>query len=384
MFRGDHSPAAFYLALAANFFFFASFQWTFVTLPGYVQQLGGQAAQIGLAIGLATLSAVLVRPGVGPLVDRWGRKRLLLAGAGLFALEPILYLLTPGVWPFLAVRLLRGLGLAAFTTAYTALVADLAPPAQRGEALGLAGVTNNLGLLFAPTLGALVQARWGYPAHFLSAAAIGAASFLTLLPLPASRSQAEPAVKRIGLWTVARLRAVQAAALGSTGLAVAYGAVLGFLSPLAADRQLTAAGSYFTTFALTMMVCQAVAGWLSDRVGRQAIAVPGLIVAGLATAGLPLARTDTALLTCGAGLGLSWGLVRVGLDTAVVDAVPAEGRGSALGFLYTCFDAGIGVGAFGLGIIAQAQGYAATFVVAASWAAVALAVFVCRRERKER
>lgn len=378
---GERYPAGFYLALVANLFFFASFQWTFVTLPGYIQQIGGKAAQIGLAMGLVTLSALLVRPGVGPLVDRWGRKRLLLAGAVLFALEPILYLLTPKVWPFLAVRLLRGLGLAAFTTAYTALVTDLAPSARRGEAIGLAGVTNNLGLLFAPALGALVQARWGYPVHFLAAAAIGAAGVLTLLPLKAPRPRTKPSPERTSLWAVARLRPVQTAAFGSTGLAVAYGAVLSFLSPFAAERRLTTAGGYFTAFALTMMVCQAAAGWLSDRLGRRAIAAPGLIAAGLATAGLAPAHSDAALLACGAGLGLSWGLVRAGLDTAVVDAVPAEARGAALGFLYTCFDAGIGIGAFGLGIVAQAQGYAAAFAVAASWAAVALAGYLGRGQR---
>ncbi len=381
MSHGKGYGVGFYLAFAANFFFFASFQWTFVTLPGYIQQLGGSAAQMGLATGLVTLSAVLVRPGIGHLVDRWGRKWALIAGAALFTLEPILYLLTPAVWPFLAVRLLRGVGLAAFTTAYTALVADLTPPTRRGAAIGLSGVTNNVGLLFAPALGALVQARWGYPAHFLAAAAIGVGSLLTLLPLQALRSAAAPARGRFRFWTVARLRPVQAATLGSTGLAAAYGAVLSFLPPLAAERQLTATGGYFTAFAVAMMACQAAAGWLSDRVGRRAVAVPGLIVTPLATAGLALARSNAALLAAGAGLGLSWGLTRAGLDTAVVDAVPAGARGTALGFLYTCFDAGIGVGAFGLGIVAQAQGYAAAFAAAAAWAAAALVGYLGKERR---
>ncbi len=381
MSHDEHYGIGFYLAFVANFFFFASFQWTFVTLPGYMQQLGGDAAQIGLAIGLPTLSAVLVRPGIGHLVDRWGRKGVLMAGAGLFALEPILYTLTPSVWPFLVVRLLRGVGLAAFTTAYTALVADLAPPARRGEAIGLSGVTNNVGLLFAPALGALVQARWGYPAHFVAAAAIGAIGLLALLPLPAPRSAAERLVGHFSFGTAVRLRPIQAAALGSTGLAAAYGAVLGFLSPFAAARQLTASGGYFTAFALAMIACQAAAGRLSDRLGRRAVAVPGMIVVVIATAGLALARSNAALLAAGAGLGLSWGLVRTGLDTAVIDAVPPEARGTALGLLYTCFDAGIGVGAFGLGIIVQTQGYAAAFAVAATWAAIALAGYLGRGQR---
>ena len=90
-----------------------------------------------------------------------------------------------------------------------------------------------------------------------------------------------------------------------------------------------------------------------------------------------------SLLAAGAMFGLSWGLVRAGLDTAVVDAVPAESRGTAIGLLYTCFDAGVGAGAFGLGVTAQQYGYATAFGLAAAWAAVALAAYLGlgRRQR---
>jgi MFS family permease len=378
----ERYPASFYLALAANFFFFASFQWTFVTLPGYIQAIGGDAAQIGLAYGLSTLSAVLLRPGIGRLVDRWGRKLALLAGAILFTLEPILYTLTSSVWPFLAIRLLRGLGIAAFTTAYTALVADLAPPDRRGEALGLSGVTNNVGLLFAPALGVLVQARWGYSPHFWLSAAIAAASFVMLLPVREPGNSGASRVKGSSFWSVARKRPVWTAALGSLGLAVAYGAALSFVAPFADHRGLTTAGGYFGAFALAVMVSQTPAGWFSDRIGRRAVAVPGMAAVVLSMAGLTIARSNLALLIAGAGLGLSWGLVRAGLDTAVVDAVQPEARGTALGVLYTCFDTGIGVGSFGLGIAAQAQDYATAFYTAAAWAAITLAAYLPWSQRK--
>ncbi len=370
-------PTSFYVVLAANFFFFASFQWSYVTLPGFIQQLGGDAAHIGLAFGLSTLSAVVVRPVVAPLIDRWGRRTALAIGAGLFALEPVLYTLTTSVWPFLVVRLMRGLGIAAFTTAYTALVADLAPKGRRGEAIGLSGVTNNLGMLFMPALGAAVLAWGDYTIHFWAAAGIAALSLLLVLPV------VEP-LREIGglrqagpsFWEVARRRPVWLAALGGTGLAVAYGAALSFMPPLADERGLAAAGGYFTAFALAMMAAQAAAGWLSDRVGRRAVALPGMAVAALAALGLGLAYSDLALLASGAGLGLSWGLVRAGLDTEVVDAVNAEARASALGVLYTCFDAGIGLGSFGLGLAAQSWGYGAAFYAATAWAAIALAGYL--------
>jgi MFS family permease len=182
---------------------------------------------------------------------------------------------------------------------------------------------------------------------------------------------------------VARIRVVWVAALGISGLAVAYGAILSFLPPFAGELGLTAAGAYFSAFAVAMMLAQASAGWLSDRVGRRAVAVPGLILAVVAMVLLAAARSNAALLAAGALFGLSWGLARVGIDTSVVDAVSAEARGTAVGFLYTVFDIGVGVGSFGLGVVAQAQGYAAAFIAAAAWAAVALAGYVGWGRKKD-
>ena len=366
---------AFYLAVAANFFFFASFQWIYATLPGFVQHIGGDLVQVGLATGIFALSAVAARPLAGRLCDRWGRKPLLLTGATLFALAPACYALTGSVWPFMAVRVMHGIGMAAFTTAYTAFVADLAPPAQRGEVIGLAGITSNLGLLFMPALGSMALARWGYAPHFVAGAGVAAVGVVLILSVAEpKRDRSDPATVRPR--SVVRLRPVWVAALAGTGLAVAYGATLSFMAPLAAQRGLTAAGTYFSAFAVTLMLAQVLAGWLSDRIGRRAVAAPGLAIAALATIWLAVAQSNASLLAAGAMFGLSWGLVRAGLDTAVVDAVPAESRGTAIGLLYTCFDAGVGVGAFGLGIAAQQYGYATAFSLAAAWAAVALAVYL--------
>ena len=370
-----HHRLAFCLAVAANFFFFASFHWIYATLPGFVQHIGGDLVQIGLATGIFALSAVVTRPVVGHLVDRWGRKPLLLAGAALFALAPACYALVGSVWPFMAIRVMHGIGIAAFTTAYTAFVADLAPPAQRGETIGLAGLTSNLGLFFMPALGSMALAQWGYTPHFLAAAGVATLAVVLIVPV-AEPKRESPESAGVPVGVVLRLRPVWVAALGSTGLAVAYGATLSFMAPLAGSRGLTTAGTYFSAFAATLMLAQVLAGWLSDRIGRRAVAAPGLAVTALATVGLAVARSDATLLAAGAALGLSWGLVRGGLDAAVVDAVSAENRGTALGLLYACFDAGVGVGSFGLGVAAQQYGYATAFGLAAAWAAVALAAYV--------
>ncbi len=373
MSQKNRYPFDFYLALAANLFFFAGFQWTFATLPAYLQEIGGGAADIGLAFGLLSLSAVASRPAVGWLADHWGRKPVLLLGAVIVCLVPALYALTRSLWLFQAERVLHGLGMAAFTTAYTTLIGDLAPPERRGEAMGLSGVTNNVGMLVAPVLGVSTAAAWGYAAHFWISAAITVLSPLLLLFVtePERRSKSIP-IRQESLRAVARLRPVWVASLGVTGLAVSFGAVLSFLAPFAAEHDLTAAGVYFSAMALAMIVAQSGAGWLSDRVGRRAVTIPGLALTVVAVAGLAMVRSDAALVLLGIAFGTAWGLSRAGMDTSVVEAVPARQRGKAVSVFFTSFDIGVGVGSFGLGIIAQEGGYGAAFYAAALWSILAL------------
>ena len=106
-------PASYWLVITSNLFLAAGFQLTFATLPGYIQFIGGDAAQLGLAFALLSLTALAARPGVGWLVDRWGRKPVLLTSALIFTLSPLLYAWSSSLLPFMAVRVLHGVGIAA-------------------------------------------------------------------------------------------------------------------------------------------------------------------------------------------------------------------------------------------------------------------------------
>jgi MFS family permease len=216
----------------------------------------------------------------------------------------------------------------------------------------------------------------GYGAHFWLAAALGAVGVVLILPIvePDREGRAEGEDPR--LIVVARIRPVWVASFSVTGLAVAYGAILSFLPALADLQNLSTSGAYFSAFALALIVTQASAGWLSDRVGRRAITVPGLILVIPATIALGLVTTDLGLVAAGAAYGVAWGLGRVGLDTIVVDAVSPQERGTAISILYICFDLAVGVGSYGLGIVAQWRGLPAAFYIAGMWAAVALAGYL--------
>ncbi|MGB9594454.1 MAG: MFS transporter, partial [Anaerolineae bacterium] len=163
----DRYSRMFFLAMLAQFVFFASIHLLMWTLPLYISLRFPSATLVGLIIGLMAVSAVLLRPWAGAWADRYGRRVLLVAGAMATALAPLLYLAGQSL-PLLALgRLVQGAGICLFTTGYGALIPDMAQPARRGEAIGLASITMPLSLMIMPRVGAAVQEHWGFAPLFI-------------------------------------------------------------------------------------------------------------------------------------------------------------------------------------------------------------------------
>jgi len=369
-------PVDFFLAMLANFLFFFSFQLLLTPLPIYVERIGGEPAQVGLVMGALALAAIFSRPGMGRVVDRLGRKPALLFGSATFAVAPLLYLSARSVPQLVAVRLFHGLGLGAFTTAYIALIADLAPSGRRGEAMGLAATASPLSLMIAPPLGTSLMESQGFAPLFAVAASAAALSLAAGLPIAEPQADRSPASDG-GFFQVVRRRGVWVPSVAAGVVALTYGSVITFLPLFAARRGIEGVGFFFTAYALAIIAVQALAGRLSDRVGRRMVAVPAMICIGLAFFALAHAHSTPWLAAVGIAYGLGFGGARTTLDALIADSVPLTLRGTAMGIDYASFDLGIGLGSFLLGLVAEAWGYGSMYgLVGAICLAGAATLFV--------
>jgi len=342
--------------MLANFLFFFSFQLLYTPLPIYVERIGGEPAQVGLVMGALSLASISSRPGLGRLVDRLGRKPILLLGAAIFAAAPLLYLSARSIPQLVAVRLLHGLGLGAFTTAYIALITDLAPSGRRGEAMGLAATASPLSLMIAPPLGTSLMESRGFAPLFIVAASAATLSLAAGLPIAEPEVDRSPPPKG-GFLRVVRRRGVWVPSVAAGVVALTYGSVITFLPLFAARRGIKGVGFFFTAYALAIIGVQALAGRLSDRVGRRMVAVPAMICMGLTFFALAHARSTPWLVAVAVAYGLGFGGARTTLDASIADSVPPALRGTAMGIDYASFDLGIGLGSLLLGLVAEAQGY---------------------------
>jgi MFS family permease len=375
-----YSPA-FIIALAANACFFFGFQASFPVLPRYIadvvvnrppEEVGGQ---VGLAATVVALVAVFTRIPTGQLTDRLGRRRFMFIGATCFTLAPLIYMVSRGMPVLLIGRVFQGIGLAMFSTAFQALVTDLAPPGRRGEALGLAGASVSVAFIIAPVAGDWLAVRLGYAPFFQVSAVVSAVSMalvVLIAPPPRHKSKVSLPAKMghgesgPGALSDLRLalaqRGVRAGVLTMAALGIPFGAFITFVPLFADEQEIVGSGVVFSVYAVTVLLAQPLAGWLSDRLGRRGVMLPGLAINSLATLVLALGGSLSTLVLGGFIFGLGGGLVRGGVDALVQDSVPPTLRGTAAAVQYTSFDFWIGLGSYPVGLLASALGYATTFV----------------------
>ena len=142
----------FVLAATANLLFYANLN-AYNLLPLYVQQLGGREGQIGTIMAMYQVAAILCQVGVGPFVDRFGRRPFILLSATLISVVSLAFAGSSVLgWHFYLLRFLQGAAMAGFTTSNLSLLADLAPESRRAEAVGIFGVSGLVTIAIAPAI----------------------------------------------------------------------------------------------------------------------------------------------------------------------------------------------------------------------------------------
>lgn len=338
----------FILTSLSTFALFTSFYFLLITLPFYIQKLGGSESEIGYIIGVFTISAVILRPFIGREVDKRGRKKLLVAGIAVFLVSMVLYNYTKDVTSLLLLRVLHGLGWGAATTAASTLIADIAPHSRRGEAMGIFGMSSNVAMAIGPVLSIMLLKAYDYPILFEICTAIALVSLLLVLPITEEiilRPQT-PLFSKEALFPSALMFTIS----------LTYGSIVSFLPLFQAKQGIANPGIFFSVFAVTLILVRALAGKLSDIKGRKFVIVPGMIIITLGLWLAATANSQTAFLAAGVLYGLGFGLFHPTMMALLVDRVSPQGRGAAMGTFTAAFDLGIGIGSIMMGIVLQFAG----------------------------
>jgi MFS family permease len=361
------APTPFVRAIVTNFFFFLGLNG-FVLLPLYIQQLGGNEVQVGMVMGLYSGVGIVCQPLIGPWVDVIGRRPFMLIGIGL-AVAASLLAAVPGGVPLLAVvRAVQGIGFSMFFVASFSYVLDIIPPAERGWALGIYGVSGFVSTAVAPLFGEWIIRTVGFRVLFALSAALGVVTFVLVWPIrEAPRGAGGPLRLAPGAVRAALEDVLHRHMFVTMFFGLGSGTIFAFLPTFAEDLGVTTLSLFYTAYSLAAIGIRVMGGRLIDTHGRRAVIVPSMFVQAAATGVLALlgtlvTRTSAtpvlpALFVAGLLSGGAHGFLYPGLAALVTDTTPDARRAAVVGIFSAMFLTGQTVGAFTFGWIVTAAGY---------------------------
>lgn len=363
----------------AGLLFWSSLAALLPTLPLYMEDVGATKQQIGLVLGSFAIGMLLFRSVFGRLADRRGRKIVLLIGMLVNAIAPLGYIVVQSIPGLMAVRAFHGLSIAAFTTGYLALVADLAPEKNRGEIIGYMSLVTPIGTAIGPALGGYLQAASGYTLLFLLSSGLAVVGLLCLIPIinPPIHKFHQADSHDAKFWQLLFSPRVRVLATIMLLIGLAFGTLHTFV-PLyikAAQVNLNS-GLFYTVGALASFIVRFFIGKASDRYGRGLFITLSLIVYAFSMIILWKASSANVFLIAGTLEGAGAGILMPMISTVVADRALPQERGRVFSICIMGLDIGIAIAGPVLGSVAEQVGYRNMFGFCAGLTILALLIFL--------
>ena len=350
--------------MVANFSLFFAFYVLTPLLPLYLSEhFGATKDVIGLVLSGYTVTALLFRPFSGYVVDSFSRKKVLMLCFGTFSIFFAGYLAAPTLLLFMVVRTLHGGPFGALTVANSTVAIDVLPSSRRTEGIGYYGLSNNLAMAIAPTIGIfLYKLTNSFEALFWLALIVACLGWL--VDSTVNLRVPVPVIRRNKLsWD--RFFLVKGWLLGLN--MVAFGFSFGVLSNYLAiygKEVLGITGGTGTYFMLCSvgLILSRLQGGKALRQGRLTHnAAEGMVISFvgytlfIAAPGW-LGYYGSALL-----IGLGNGHMWPAFQNMTISVASNNQRGTANSTILISWDIGMGLGILVGGIVSELLGYAAAF-----------------------
>lgn len=372
--------------MAANFSLFFAFYVLTPLLPLYLSEhFGATKDVIGLVLSGYTITALFFRPFSGYLVDSFPRKKVLMVCFGAFSIFFAGYLAAGTLLMFTIVRTLHGGPFGALTVSNSTVAIDVLPSSRRTEGIGYYGLSNNLAMAIAPTIGVFIyKLTDSFDLLFWIALVVACVGWLIDSTVELERKEITSHFKLS--WD--RFFLLKGWLIGMN--MVAFGFCFGVLSNYLAiygKEVLGITGGTGTYFMLCSvgLILSRLQGGKALREGRltfnagsgMAISLIGytifIAIPAFAPVLTPLGYYGSALL-----IGLGNGHMWPAFQNMTINVAHNNQRGTANSTILISWDIGMGLGILLGGIIAEHIGYHAAFWTVAGVNALGVALFFLR------
>lgn len=356
--------ANYWRVMTANFSMHFAFYLLAPLLPLYLSDTYGASKDtIGLVLSGYTLTALLVRPFSGYVVDTFPRKKVLVLSLLLYFLCFGGYLLASTLLLFTIVRTMHGAPFGASSVANSTMAIDVLPSSRRTEGIGYYGLSNNLATAIAPTVGVFIYRYthnfdllfWlAFAVAALGLVATSAINLPTRQPLADKKALSLDRFFLLRGWTIG---------LNIAFFGLCYGVLSNYLAIYGKETMgiTSGTGTYFILLASGLMLSRLMGGRALRKGRLTHNAAEGVL---LSTVGY------TLFVACPDMVGYYGSAILIGLGNGhmwpafqnmIIGMAENNQRGTANSTILTCWDLGMGTGILFGGAIAEYMGYAAAF-----------------------
>lgn len=370
---------SFLLCLANNLFLFIFYFAQTTILPIYIlKELGGSVTQAGLTLTLFMVSAILIRPFSGLIIDKLGQRRTLIISATMFCFIAFSYLYISNMTSLYTLRLIHGVWFSILTTVCVPVVNQFISDSRRGEGMGYYAMSMNLGIVLGPLIGlSLIP----YLSYTMVTAVLVAMIFIGyifcfLIPVQEVKQPDSEAEKtKLGLSDFVEKKSLTVALMVMM-ISFSYASIMSFIAPFASSIHLMQyAGLFFVVFAISMMSLRPITGKIYDRKGPQYVIYPAVLTFSLGLLVLSQIHTLTGFMLAAVLIGLGFGSAQPCLQTLAIQRAPKHRIGYATSTFYTCYDIGIAIGSLVVGMMITKQSFSFAFIICATLTALSLLYF---------
>lgn len=364
---------------------------TFIQLPiitPYSLELGASHTLAGGIVAIYSLTNMVGNIFGGHWIDRFGRKKMLLAGMFFAAIILIFYPLAQTGWQLFIVRGLHGLAGGILIPAAFAYVGDISRAKTRGRSMAFTGAAIGIAAIAGPAIGGAMaaQARVEY-VFILVSVLFFISSFLIYRYIEESFVSTEKGKFALNdFLPLLKHPLVLQASLAAFALMISNG-TLAFAMPLKVEEMgLSSAttGMMFSTYGIVaLIVFLTPINRIYDRLSAVNLTIVGIFIIG--SVHIMLNFISIYWLSIGLMViyGIGFAFVFPSMNKIVAEASSKVDRGKAYGIFYAFFSLGSVVGSFVSGATSDTLGLpflssAITMITIAT-----ISIFLARRYRRQ-
>ncbi|AKC62082.1 MULTISPECIES: MFS transporter [Clostridium] len=351
------------------------------TISIYAKKITGVDSYAGVMTGAFTLAALFIRILAGKLLDKLGRKKILILGIAITAFSTIGYIFSNGIVLLVIFRVIQGFGFGISSTAIATIVTDVTPLTRILEGIGYSGVGITITTAIGPSM-ALHIVGSGYNKFnllFITTFAVAIITILAALFLSYEKNINTHCEKFKIIKSDTDSNGISKEILVPSFIlflaAVAESTILSFTALYGIELGFSNIGLFFTINALGILASRLFINQIVDKLGMNTVLSIGLIIFAFSIFGMAMVKTMYILLILGFLCGIMMGSLLPIINVMILNTVSQDKKGVANAIYYALLDGGYGIGSILWGSIVITYGYRAIYALAGIVLAVAFVIF---------